>query len=267
MTVTTLDTFPIDVKRFIVETLRLPLPAKAAYLMLILDYCANGKPLPDDDLVLASVTQTSDWPTLRPYVAELFDIRDGRWHHAEIDAEIERVAKVQANAANASLKAAEKRSADAQGRKARGPDLTPITPITPEIERAFRETMRPLAEFERPASTTTYIGKPPAPAAPIDPPAPELYAEPIPENFRLTGEDVIRAQNAGADIDELSEWLNYFGDYHTKASTMSDDWPTLWWRFFDRKMEAKNKTAAPKGKPRVELTNRRAPAPPSQDGA
>ena len=234
---TPIDTYPLDVKQFIVDTLRLPPIAKAAYLMIILDYCARGEAPPADQHVLGQITH-ADIKTLE-YLIPLFDVRDGRWYHAGIEAEMARQAKVRSVAVNASKAAKDKRD------QRKG--LTQLI-----VEQS------PLGQ----AATTVTITVPPpqpinTPPAAIQPPAPVDH--PIPDDFALDGADIIQCQSAGAGTGEIAEWLDYFRQYHAEAGTLAVDWKALFHRFVGRKIEERD--AKPKPKPRIEVS-RRAPAPP-----
>lgn len=255
---TTLATFPLNVSKFIVDTLRLPPIAKGAYLMILLDYCAKGEPPPDNANVLAQIAGVDfeDWDEeYTDLIRPLFVIHDGRWFHTEIEDELARARKVADNAARASVKAAEARTKRTPAPK----------PLAFEAEAAIRA--EELGPRRAPAPTTQvmHIGKPPAPAPEPDLPEPEAPPDvmPIPEDFALDGTMLIQCRNSGADMDDIAGWLDYFRSYNATAGTLSDDWTAAWWRYFDKKVIEKNKAAKPaKAAPRVEVS-RRAPPPPS----
>jgi len=60
-----------------------------AYGRLVRHYWRNG-PLLDDDASLARIVrmQTSRWRKIRPVIAPFFVIKDGRWTHKRVDAEL-----------------------------------------------------------------------------------------------------------------------------------------------------------------------------------
>lgn len=93
---------PLFIGDYLRDTTRLSTEQHGAYLLLIMDYWANG-PLPDDDAALAQVTrlQTAAWKKHRPAIARLFKIADGEWRHKRIDEELEKagqfIAKQKAN--------------------------------------------------------------------------------------------------------------------------------------------------------------------------
>ncbi len=66
-----------------------------AYMLLIGHYWTTGRPLPDDDAVLARITRQSlaAWRRMREVIAPFFDPVDGRWQHERIDAEIDRATR------------------------------------------------------------------------------------------------------------------------------------------------------------------------------
>lgn len=59
-------------------------------MLLIFDYWVSGKPLPDDDHQLASITRLSvqKWKVIRPTLAGFFRVGEGAWHHKRIDEEL-----------------------------------------------------------------------------------------------------------------------------------------------------------------------------------
>jgi len=256
---TTLNVYPLNVKEFIVETLRLPVWCKAAYLMILLDYCTRGEPPPDDDHVLMQITSSTpdEWlKNDRPLLAPLFDIRDGKWYHKGIEAELERARLTKDNAARASKIAGNKR------RKAPVELSQDRVKIGEQFDEAYKAAAAD-AFAHGVGTTVAHI-----PIAELTAPAPPAVThtdvaatmEPLSEDFVLTGEDVIECQTRGATLDEIADWLDYFRSYHLKAGTLAEDWTALWFRLVDRKIEERDKTAR-KAKPRVELS-RRAPAPP-----
>lgn len=247
---TAIETYPLNVKQFIVDTLRLPPIAKAAYLMILLDYCAQGGPPSDEPEVLASIVNMDleDWEdNWRSLVSPLFDRRDGRWHHAGVDAEIERQSKVRNNAVSASKTAKQKRDQ----RKGLVPQSAPVACSSlpsGEIEPAVMPVSAGADTLPAPEDDGWKFRK-------------EALDHPLPEDFIIDGPLVIECQNRGADMGEIADWFDWFKAYHAEAGTLSTDWPAAFLRHVDKKMAEKN--GKPKGKPRLELS-RRAPAPPVQ---
>jgi uncharacterized protein YdaU (DUF1376 family) len=81
--------FPFYVGDYLRDTARLTTEAHGAYLLLILDYWANGAP-PDDDDTLSSIARLSPpaWLAMRQRVAPFFVIEDGVWRHGRIEKEL-----------------------------------------------------------------------------------------------------------------------------------------------------------------------------------
>lgn len=81
--------FPFYVGDYVRDTARLTTEGHGAYLLLMLDYWANGAP-PDDDETLASIARLSleQWVKLRSKIASFFDVADGRWSHGRIEKEL-----------------------------------------------------------------------------------------------------------------------------------------------------------------------------------
>lgn len=81
--------FPFYVGDYVRDTARLSTEGHGAYLLLMLDYWANGAP-PDDDETLASIARLplEQWVKLRSKIAPFFDVADGRWSHGRIEKEL-----------------------------------------------------------------------------------------------------------------------------------------------------------------------------------
>jgi uncharacterized protein YdaU (DUF1376 family) len=83
---------PFYIGDYLRDTSRLTTEGHGAYMLMIFDYWAAGKPLPDDDSQLAAVTRLSiqKWRVLKPTLAHFFLIGDGIWRHKRIDEELAR---------------------------------------------------------------------------------------------------------------------------------------------------------------------------------
>lgn len=81
--------FPFYVGDYLRDTGRLTTEAHGAYLLLILDYWANGAP-PDDDETLSSIARLSlpAWLAMRQRLAPFFEIEGGTWKHGRIEKEL-----------------------------------------------------------------------------------------------------------------------------------------------------------------------------------
>jgi len=71
---------------FLKETMTLNTEMVGAYTLLSIRYWTHG-PLKDDPEILASITKlsTERFNEMKDALAQLFDIRDGKWHHAGWD--------------------------------------------------------------------------------------------------------------------------------------------------------------------------------------
>jgi uncharacterized protein YdaU (DUF1376 family) len=78
---------------YLADTQHLETVQHGAYLLLILHYWDTGKPLPDDDRQLATITKLPlhSWRAMRPKLQAFF--HDG-WHHKRIDSDIIKIDKV-----------------------------------------------------------------------------------------------------------------------------------------------------------------------------
>jgi uncharacterized phage protein (TIGR02220 family) len=89
------------------DTRQLSQAEHGAYLLLMLDYYANGRPPPDDDSILMRVTLTdtlTEWRKTRKAVSRFFQIKDGSWHHPRIEGELLKQKKATNARINAALR-------------------------------------------------------------------------------------------------------------------------------------------------------------------
>jgi uncharacterized protein YdaU (DUF1376 family) len=75
---------------FLKDTMQLHGSEKGAYLLLIGCYFLSRRALPDDDSRLALITGLlpDEWRRVRPAIEPFFQVREGRWHHKRIEADI-----------------------------------------------------------------------------------------------------------------------------------------------------------------------------------
>jgi uncharacterized protein YdaU (DUF1376 family) len=85
-----LEWFPFKFKAFLIDTMPLNTEGKGAYLLLMLRYYDQGKPLPDDDTQLAAICglPMDVWSRYRPALVQYFQIESGLWRHTFIDDEL-----------------------------------------------------------------------------------------------------------------------------------------------------------------------------------
>ncbi|WP_431014582.1 YdaU family protein [Bradyrhizobium pachyrhizi] len=108
--------FPFYVGDYVRDTARLTTEGHGAYLLLMLDYWANGAP-PDDDETLSSIARLplEAWIKLRPKIAPFFDVANDKWSHGRIEKELaiadeKHRKRVEAGKAGGEAKAKNKRS-------------------------------------------------------------------------------------------------------------------------------------------------------------
>lgn len=60
------------------------------YLLLIGHYWTSGKPLPDNDVMLARIARMTpdEWKQARPILEAFFQVTDGVWRHRRVEAEL-----------------------------------------------------------------------------------------------------------------------------------------------------------------------------------
>ena len=81
---------PIYIGDYLADTMHLSTAEHGAYLLLIFAYWRSGKPLTDDDKVLAGICKVTakQWRGLRPTLSRFFIVGSGEWRHKRIDAEL-----------------------------------------------------------------------------------------------------------------------------------------------------------------------------------
>ena len=87
---------PIYIGDYLADTMHLSCLEHGAYLLLIFAYWRSGKPLPDNDRVLAGICKmtSGQWRAMRPTMSGFFQITDGVWRHKRIDAEISKTLEI-----------------------------------------------------------------------------------------------------------------------------------------------------------------------------
>lgn len=86
---------PFFVGDYLRDTLGLTRSEHGGYMLLLMAYWADGKPLADDDRHLAAIARATvaEWRKLRPVLSRFFDVRDGRWHHKRVDHELKKASE------------------------------------------------------------------------------------------------------------------------------------------------------------------------------
>ena len=67
-----------------------------AYILLLGHYWTTGKPLPDNDELLARIARTErgKWDEIKAVISGFFEKRDGSWHHKRVSAELRKSKKI-----------------------------------------------------------------------------------------------------------------------------------------------------------------------------
>ena len=86
---------PLYVGDWDADTAHLDCEQDGAYGRLIRHYWKNGAPV-DDDAMLARIVrmERARWRRVRPAIAPFFEIRDGRWFHKRVEAELQRALQI-----------------------------------------------------------------------------------------------------------------------------------------------------------------------------
>lgn len=98
---------PLWIGAYLGDTMRLTTIQHGAYMLLLIAYWRDRKPLPDDDEELRAITKTDkqEWKRLRPKLEGFFRVQDGAWWHKRVEAEMLEADK-RANSASDKAKAA-----------------------------------------------------------------------------------------------------------------------------------------------------------------
>lgn len=265
--------FRLDVARFMHETSRLGPTVIGAYINIMLDYFEQGEAPPDEDAVLARIVgcDPENWGLIRFKLQHLFTIKDGRWYHDHVEAEIEAGRKRMSKSAKAAAKAAEVHMQESIADvivRAMGDGNVPQTTMagadpkgsrtggSPERDRAVAE----LAALE-PQDDDLDEDDLGDPEPPVPQPVGITFEGPLDPDFKPDAKEMVEIFNDGYTSPQVAEELDRFKRYNINMGTTSNNWPELWRRWWNRKKPPLH-PAEKKPKPRVEVTKRRAPAPP-----
>lgn len=117
---------------YLADTMHLRAAEHGAYLLLIAAYWRNAGPLNDADAALAAVARCTpaEWRRMRPTIAAFFDVRDSKWHHKRVDAELAAAARKQARAAAGGAgKAAARKAASSDQAQPQAPTQAPVEQV------------------------------------------------------------------------------------------------------------------------------------------
>lgn len=144
--------FPFYVGDYLRDTARLTTEGHGAYLLLILDYWANGAP-PDDDATLSSIARLSlpAWLALRERIAVFFDVSDGVWKHGRIEKELKTASEKHQKRVEAGKRGGEAKAIRQQS-SSNATDLLPakLYQPQPQPQPLEDEELRAVADATRP---------------------------------------------------------------------------------------------------------------------
>lgn len=222
--------------KFITKTMRLTTEGKGAYLMLICDYYAKGRPCPDDDDVLAAITGLSleVWKSKhRKALEPFFEIHDGLWHHDVIRNDLRNVQRRYERTVNATKASLEARATKIPKRpkKQRNADVT-LNVTGYVTEYVTGGTIEQQNNKKEPHHTSA------------------LRALPLPEDFRLSEEVIQQCYADGATDHDINSQFDRFLKFN--ETKVSDNWPATWARWwFQWKERQPAPVPSPKAKTRT----------------
>lgn len=81
---------PLWIGAYLADTMSLTTQQHGAYLLLLMAYWREEKPLPDDDDTLRSITKTdrAEWKKMRPVLEKFFKVDAGVWWQKRANAEL-----------------------------------------------------------------------------------------------------------------------------------------------------------------------------------
>lgn len=78
---------PLNVSEFTQDTLGFDNAEIGSYILLLIDYWANARPIPNDDKYLRNVTRCPDgiWLRTKGLLSSKFDVSNGSWKQARME--------------------------------------------------------------------------------------------------------------------------------------------------------------------------------------
>lgn len=263
--------FAFKIDKFLSDTLALDGPAGGAYLWLMLHYYATEKPPRDNDRVLATIARLplDVWIERRPELEEFFQIRDGAWHHATIEAEIaEAKLKHSSTIARASaggLARWGKGAPKAASSKAKAlPQASAELAATMKTARRNAQALPEAQPEQSPGnahihkqeslsvSVLTVEKDNSGDNSPEPSPEAEGLGTPIDVKFWPCANHLAMCKIDGADDETINTEVQKFVLHHLDKGSWSHDWDAsfaTWWHRW-KEHQAKQKPKAP---PRIEV--------------
>jgi uncharacterized protein YdaU (DUF1376 family) len=152
------DWMPLDVRKYLGDTMHLGREQHGAYLLLIMAYWMRGGALADSDQELGAIVRASqpDWRRLRPVMEPFFVVRDGKWVHRKVEKELARARELIAKKSKSGKAGAEarwgtdgERNADANGKRIADALPVPIAEPMPVQWQTDAPVPLPVPEEER----------------------------------------------------------------------------------------------------------------------
>ena len=249
-------TYRIDAAEFDRLTRRLGPAVVGAYIRILLDYFTQGEAPPNDDNVLARIAgvDMAFWKDLRPKLEPLFVLGEV-WLHDYTEGEVAAREKRSERG-----KAAQRRAVDIPNTPQTARAMPPAP--TPVEQRAHAELAESVPQGDPEVYNDTYdeddvIVEPPVPQPPGI-----VFEGPIDQNFHPAAHEIADYMADGYTGQQIADVLDEFRRYNLHAGTISNNWPELWTRWWNRKKPPLHPAEKAKAKPRVEVS-RRPPAPPA----
>lgn len=194
--------FPLYTDAYLSDTTHLTTTEHGAYFLLLMTaWRSPGCCLPDDDALLARYAKmTRDkWKKIRPTLAQFFRIRDGHWHQARLQDELQLLQSKKSQQRKAGQASATAKALKRQNRDAASVDL----PLQREANEG--STLR---------TRTTTVTKVTAAEAASDDPVKDIFDQGI---ALLTG----AGKQAGHARSLIGKWRKERGDAPTLAAIIA----------------------------------------------
>ncbi|KKL11339.1 hypothetical protein LCGC14_2546830 [marine sediment metagenome] len=145
-----MDFYPGDYLR---DTAHLTTQEHGAYLLLIFHYWGRFSPPKDDDVMLARIINISlrQWKRIRPVIQEFFDVRDGKWFHYRIEAEMRKASDIMMKRSEAGKKSDAKRNTCSTHDEHMGCGPSPSPSPSPSKDLKVKNNVLSEAESTTPA--------------------------------------------------------------------------------------------------------------------
>lgn len=251
--------FAFNVAEYLKDTMKLGTESHGAYLLLMLDYYANGEPCPDDNFVLAAVAKLTEeaWMKHRKVLEPHFDVRDGYWFHKRIERELADASRRLATAKALAIAGGKARAVQRAAEQAKTSAKPPATAETPAVAQpAVQPEPQPAASrrpSRQPAHSTLNLKEDSLSPATDRDLKEEGIGAPIPPNWRPSDQISIACLEE-ATQDEFEREVTTFVNKNLSEGGFSNNWnaafSTWWIRFKDHRAKAAKKAPA-----RIEVNN------------